>query len=339
MTLLKKLLGLVTACCLLMTAAAAADGDSDNDRFRDKTWEEVTEEFLAERGIGDDHIGIGYRNTVTGEEHYLNADTFYVGASLYKVPLNMYFCEKIYNGEMTGDDLINGTKYSYLRETSLVNSDNGSAGTLWLTFVTYRAYREAIAQYMGEDPDTVDEQYYGKLNNYFTPREMIYCMNLLQTQSERFPGILDALLRAEPNGYFKYHEQPCEVAQKYGYLNTYGDYDINCAAIVYTEEPFALVVFTVSVNHVEEIMADYCTLMIDYTEYRTEQNRLADEAEASAAPEAAPTPSPSPAPTAPAAENDPPHTSDPASYLVPLAAAAVLLAVLAVILYLKRKDR
>ena len=77
--------------------AAFADGE-DDERFKDKTWDEVIDQFLTEHNIDPEDVALGYRNTVTGEEHFLNGDTYLVAGSMYKVPLNMIYTEKIHNG-------------------------------------------------------------------------------------------------------------------------------------------------------------------------------------------------------------------------------------------------
>lgn len=100
MKLIKKILTLLAVLSLVfaLVPAAFADGEVPadtgetdfRDRFEGKSWEQVIDEFLAEMNTKPDQVGLGYFNTVTGEEHYLNGDTYFDAASMYKVPLNMY---------------------------------------------------------------------------------------------------------------------------------------------------------------------------------------------------------------------------------------------------------
>ena len=85
------------------TASAAGYGRGDK-RFEDKTWDQVVEDFLTQRSINPDTVGIAYYNTVTGEEHSFHGGWYWFGAGFYKVPLNMYFAERVYLGEMSGQD-------------------------------------------------------------------------------------------------------------------------------------------------------------------------------------------------------------------------------------------
>lgn len=261
--------------------AAFADGE-DDERFKDKTWDEVIDQFLTEHNIDPEDVALGYRNTVTGEEHFLNGDTYLVAGSMYKVPLNMIYTEKIHNGEMTMDDTIAGVKYSKLLEWTIINSDNDMAKILWKHLGTYRHYRELIAPYMGEDAATVDAKFYE--NNFCTARQMIHCLNLLETEKDNFPGLIDVMLKAEPKNYFKFHEQEYEVAHKYGYLVDGSKLYMNDCAIVYTDDPIVIVMFTDTLKNGYVALTDYCSLMSDYAQYHTALRRVqeAEEAERAA---------------------------------------------------------
>ena len=280
MKTIRRILSFAAALCLLFTAqtAAGAEEVEEDERFEGKTWDEVIENFLSEHDIAPEKVALGYKNTVTGEEHYLNGDEYHIAASMQKVPLNMIYTEKIYNGEMTTETEISGVAYGKMLEWSIVNSDNSMTWLLWNNLGTFREYREILAPYMGEDPETVDPKFLK--DNYFTAREVIYCLNLLQTQSERFPGVIDAMLRAEPDNYFKHHEQSCEVAHKYGYLWAGYTLYVNDCGIAFTDEPIVLVMFTLSVPKSSDVLADYCTLMIDYAQYHTAKTRAEEEKKA-----------------------------------------------------------
>lgn len=288
----KKLICLSAVLCFLLALFPAAFADDEDARFKDKTWDEVVEDFLQEHSIDPDDIALGYKNTVTGEEHYLNGDTYLIAGSMYKVPLNMLYCEKIHNGEMTMDDTISGVPYSNLLEWTIVNSDNDMAKLLWQHIGRYRTYRELIAPYMGEDAATVDAKFYE--NNFFTARQMIHCLNLLQTESDRFPGLIDVMLKAEPKNYFKFHEQKYEVAHKYGYLVEGSKLYMNDCAIVFTDDPIAIVMFTDTLKNGYTALTDYCALMSDYAQYHTALRRVQEAEEAErAAIEALNSPNPS----------------------------------------------
>lgn len=299
---------LMLAMLLPLAPAAMAEGEEDDARFADKTWEEILDEFLAEHHTDPASVACGWCNTVTGEEHYHNADQYMVSGSMYKVPINMIFTEKVHNGEIGWDTFIGGYRYEYCLHATIVDSNNDIAKGMWDYLGGYQPYRHILAPYMGEDPDTVDEKFYE--NNFFTPRQMIYALKLLATESERFPKLIDEMLQAEPNKYFKERAHDYDIAQKYGYWPDPNGWHValNDCAIIYTEEPICIVIFIDSVSEQasRELLKDYCDLMIAYTEYTTparkEAERIAaEEAAIAALNEATPAPQESESGDAPSA--------------------------------------
>ena len=89
----RKILALLLMLALLLPLAPAAmaeDGE-DDARFAGRSWEEIIDEFLSEHNAAPESVACGWCNTVTGEEHYHNADQYMVSGSMYKVPINMIF--------------------------------------------------------------------------------------------------------------------------------------------------------------------------------------------------------------------------------------------------------
>lgn len=288
MKLWKKLLCLCAALLFALSAGPVAFAEDttvaeDDARFAGKTWDQVIETFLEEHHLDTERVGLGYYNTVTGEEQYHNPDTYYIAASMFKVPLNMLFCEKISRGEMDWNTDVRGYRYEYLLRGTIIDSNNDLAEILWRAFgqgkwVPYRYYREQIAPYMGEDADNVDDLYYR--NNLFTSRQMIQCLHLLYDNPDRFPRLLDTMKEAEPNRFFLNHPQKVEVAHKYGYVVEDGYLYLNDCGVCYTEDPICIVCFTQGCPEPYKVLADYCTLMIDYAEYHTAERHRQELEEA-----------------------------------------------------------
>lgn len=271
----------------LIPAAQAAElpEDGDDPRFAGKSWEEIMDDFFTAHGTNKNNVACGWCNTVTGEQQYFNGDQYMVSGSMYKVPMNMIFTERVHNGEIGWDTFIGGYRYEYCLHATIVDSNNDIARGMWDYLGGYQPYRHLLAPYMGEDPDTVDQKFYE--NNFSTPRQMIYALNLLATESERFPRLIDEMKQAEPSKYFKVRAHSYEMGHKYGYYTEGSRLYLNDCAIIYTPEPICIVIFTDTVVEPYALLADYCDLMIDYTEYSTaqrkEQERLAAEAAAIAA--------------------------------------------------------
>lgn len=269
MKLLRKVLSATAAILILFACVPAAYAEGTDDaRFEGKTWEQVVDEFLYEYGVDTYNVALGYCNLATGEEHYYNGDKFMIAASLYKVPLNMYYNDLIYNGEMDFDTVIGyETTYDYLLEETIVYSNNETAGTLMQNMGGYQAMRRMFCDYMDLDADTVDPAFL--TNDYFTPRQMITCLRKLYDGSERYSKIIDYMKQAEPNNYFKFNTQQFEVAHKYGFDRVDFHEYLNDCAIVYTDEPIAIVMFSDTLNGGYNTMSSFCTLMSDYAQYAT----------------------------------------------------------------------
>ena len=261
----RRILAAAAVICLLAALLPSAFAARD-ERFDGKTWEQVTMDFLNRvKAMEQGMVAIGYYNTVSGEEQYLNPDEYITVGSCYKVPLNMIYCEKIANGEMQLDTPIFGIPYETLLRGTIIDSNNDYAKTLWDKLGSYRLYREMIAPYMGEDPQTVSWKCYE--NNFFTARQMITCLRTLYENPDRFPYLIDTMKEAEPNNYFHRDEHRFEIAHKYGYNNESYHYYIADSGIFYTTEPFLLVVLTDNTPQAFDVLAQYAVLMCDYTEY------------------------------------------------------------------------
>ena len=291
MKLFRRILSILAILCLmcaLLPSALATEVEepaasepplSAEERFEGKSWDDIMEEFFLKYGIDHERITVGYYNTVTGEEHYIRPDQYMVAASMYKVPLNMVYAERVYNGEMDWNTKIYTVEYQLLMEECIINSSNNFAEVLWSNLGGYSQFRRYIAPYMGEDPDTVDWKFYE--NNFFTARQMMTCLKTLYKESERFPKIIDTMKKAEPENYFSLFEDRYEVAHKYGFLQEEYHLYMNDCGIAFTDDPILLVMFTDNVNKAYDVLGEYCTLMCDYTQYnsdkRLEAERMAEE--------------------------------------------------------------
>ena len=268
MKLRKLLLSAAAVICtaLCLTSAASAV-DLNDQRFKDKTWEEVMADFLAEHETEAEQVTAGYYNTVTGEEHFLNPDQLMYGASVAKLPTNMLYAERVYNGEMTMDTLIRGNRYELLQRLSLVNSDNPAMETMVkdLGGGNYAEFRKQILPYIGLTEEDVDDAFLAR--NFFSSKQIMYTLKLLYSEPDRYPGVIDCLLQASPYDYFKGNQPPYTVAHKYGWYTDNGVQYLNDSAIVYTDDPILLVMFTGNVKEARQFLADYCSLMCDYAQY------------------------------------------------------------------------
>ncbi len=248
--------------------------------FEGKTWEEIIDTFFTERGVDPESLAFGYYNTVTGEEFYHNGDMYMVAASVYKLPLNMYYAEMVYEGEIEWSTTYGNIPYEKIQRSSIESSNNELSELLQFAIGDYREYRAAIAPILGVNTRTVEERYYQ--GNDFTPEQIISALKKLYSDPERYPRVEEYMFLGAPNNYFSYSEHRYRIAHKYGYLTYEGHNYFNDAAIVYTPDPILLVMFMDNTAGAINTMTDYCTLMCDYSEYT---RHLREEAEANATPE------------------------------------------------------
>ncbi len=281
MKVLKHLSALALALCLLLSLTAAAfaqEGETayDEEYFASHSWEEIVQDLFARYEADENRIALGYYNTVTGEEQFHQPDKYMIGASIYKVPLNMVFAQRVAEGEMDWDTPTPYYPYADMMHESIVYSNNDISGALMLELGGYVPFLKTIAPYLGVDPENVDPQYY---NERFTARQYITCLKTLYENQEDFPRIIETMQQAEPNNYFKLHEQRFDIAHKYGFWQENWALSLNDVGIAFTDDPILLVCFTYATNYAYELMSEYCTLMCDYAQYQRSR-RLEAEADA-----------------------------------------------------------
>ena len=242
-----------------------------------KTWDELIADFYDSHKLKYGYASFGYYNTVTGETHYHDEDRWFIGASIYKLPLGMLYAEMLKNGELTLEDEVRGTKLETLLYGMIVQSSNIYAERLWKYRGGYQDMRRDFLKYFDMDAETVDDVYWR--NNHFTARQMLTCLRHLYEDSETYAHIIDLMLIASPDRNFKSKEQKYEIAHKYGYVPENGVGYYNDTAICYTDDPICIVMLTQGIANPSGVLADFCTLACDYAQSSREQRLEAEEKE------------------------------------------------------------
>lgn len=280
---------IIAACILSFAAPAFADGAYADGQsiINDKELTGIVENFMSERGISKNGFSIGFCYTATGDTWYYNGDKWFYPASMYKVPLMMLLSEKVAAGELDQEkDLISGLPISTLEEYILTYSNNDYAHAVRSYLGGDEAWRQEVKKYSTlkdneYDPDYIDHCYFS--NRYITE-----VMKTLYFESERFPNIIECLMNAEPQHYFKLSMgETYDIAQKYGsYCDDYGQNFNHTTGIIYTENPCIVTVMTCNVGDYEKVISDAAQLMVNYSGsldkklkiYIEEQNAAAAEA-------------------------------------------------------------
>lgn len=307
----KKILAVLAAlimCFSLPLTAFAADAapapqPGAEISFEGKSWDDVVDELLEQFGTTRYSISAAYLNLVTGEEHYVNPDNYSRAASMYKLPLNMYFADSENGGVDAWAANYPELDYVEYRDKTLIDSDNERAEYMCELLGGYNEFRAKTAKYMGSDEDKVD----GTLlaDNLYSARDFAQCLKLLYNESERFPGILETMQKAAQDDFFCAEDCGFDVAHKFGFLERETDIEkevyANDCGIVFTTEPIALVMFTKDVAQPKALLGAYCSTMAKWAEYvrtapeataQPEPSPLVIEAPAEAAPEAEKAPFP-----------------------------------------------
>ena len=230
-------------------------------------WNQYKDVLFTYDNVDPDKLSFGYYNFDTGEEYYHNGNKYFIAASMYKVPLCMLFAEKIADGELTPNTEIAGYTLEELIRSSIVDSSNSAPEILWNSIGGYQEYKRQSAKYLCDNPDNMPWEYYE--NNNFTSEQLIYCLKLLVNEPERFPGIVDYMLLSGEGAHFKRDVSWCPIASKMGFVVDEGYHTVYTdMGIVYTTETFAIVMFTDNLDCGIDALADYCSLMCDYTNSR-----------------------------------------------------------------------
>jgi len=255
--------------------------------------EKMVDDYLTRKGIGKDRVGIGFCYTATGDEWFLNPDTWFYPGSMYKVPLMMILSERLRDGQIGEDTQIGGLDLDTVYRYILVNSNNDYAHAVRRFLIDGQGgdeiWRKEAQQYARIDK--YDERY--MLYCYFSPRYMTQVMETLYNDPDRFPKVLDNLLQAEQGHYFRLPDEMhvYDVAQKYGsYIDNENSNWNHTTGIIYTPNPFIITVMTKNVGGSEQVIADLGVLFKDYAlgldaeleafraeQARAEQERLAAE--------------------------------------------------------------
>ena len=254
-------------------AAAAENAGSDAEWDFSGGPDGVIGDFMAASGLNEENFAMGWYDTVSGEEWYYNPDAFFVAGSLYKLPLNMIYADRLAEGEVTEKDYADGWQIGTAMRASIVRSDNAAAQALRRGLgLDNSAYRNRMAQYSGLDASELPSSYY--TDNCMSPRFMINTLRALYGDAEKYAVIIDYMKQALPGHYFRLTQGEYEIAHKYG---AKGNAKNDCG-IVYTPRPFLLVVF-LRAGRGEQYLGEICRIMTAYSLYR---EQLSDAAALSA---------------------------------------------------------
>ena len=279
----RRLLSLLL--CLMMLASIPVSALADDTAAADtgiidaQKLNEMTESFLAERGIDPKDFSLGFCYTATGDEWYYNGDEWFYPASMYKVPLMMLLSERVNSGEITQDTYIYDKPVSEIEELILVYSNNEWAHYIRTYLGGDEQWRAEAKKYASLKDDEYDPDYMDYC--YFNNRYITSVMKTLYSDPDSYPNIIDCLLRAEPTHYFRLSESiegVYDVAQKYGSFDDQIGQSFNhTTGIVYTPNPCIVTVMTCNVSNYEKVISDAALMLTEYSLSLDEQLKSYEE--------------------------------------------------------------
>ena len=250
---------LVFAALLSLAASALAEGGGEEPALA-----ALLSDYIQGKNINGGNISIAYYNTVSGEEYLWNGEEYFMAASIYKLPLNMYYYELEAAGEISPDDYIGGYRLSQCHQHSLQYSNNELSEAMIARLGSFRQYKALIAKYGGIPEESLPETYF--TGNYFNAA---FILNTLKTLYDGREGVyapaIQFLKDAHPGQWFEtgVPDSECTIAQKYGaYVSDYTY--IHAVGVVYAPEPFLLAVFTRGVANAERVLGEVARLCYDY---------------------------------------------------------------------------
>ncbi len=281
------LLALLLLAPLLLPQRAAAEetGPDAEWDFAGLGLDGVIDGFMADNGLDGENFAMGWYDTVTGEEWYYNPDMFAKAASMYKLPLNMIYADRLAAGEITERSCVGRWQVGTAMRASIVRSDNEAAQALRRGLkVGNTEYRNMLAQYSGLDTAELPASYY--TDNCISPRFMIGTLRALYDDAEKYAAVIDYMKQATPGHYFCLTQGEYEIAHKYGSFQGAR----NDCGIVYTPQPFLLTAH-IRDGHGERLLGELCRIMTAYSLWRGDTLAAAPPAPAETpAPAAAQTP-------------------------------------------------
>lgn len=254
----RRLAALLLGLTLWTVPAAAVETQAASEDLT-----ALMDDFRAEYGLNEGNFSLCYYNTVTGEEYRYNDTKFMIAASTYKLPLNMHYYEMEAAGEISSAAMIGATTLADAHYQSLVWSNNDVSIDMLYNLGNFRTYKNTMKQYFTMPEEEIDSIYYA--DNYYCTSMMLDTLKHLYEGGDKFDEMIGYMKQAQPGEYFKMYVTDYEIAHKYGYYVDDGVTAINDTGIIYTPQPFLLVVYTSDAPGGAEVLGRAAEVLTEYT--------------------------------------------------------------------------
>ena len=310
------LLSLIVVCLLLnnqdinvleRTQPVAAKEDAPDNTSNDSSNEEATvveepivpsedenmkilmQNTMEKYNLNENNFAYFYYNKENEKYYFYNDDVFFTAASTVKVPVAMYYYDKINDGTYTKDSkiLYAGGTYeagggttaatysvgdsiplSFLLKQSIVNSDNTAVNIL-IKNLGYSNCRQDISEYAEEDL-VIPESFYSE--NITSASYAYDVINRLYENQDSYTDLIEDMKQSSMGIYLKKYITDYDVAHKYGSYNGY----VHDYGIVFGKQPYLIGVFTKGVPEADEVIANISLDVLNYTLGKLEVEPLSE---------------------------------------------------------------
>lgn len=236
----------------------------------------LIENVIRNKNLNENNFSFFYYNTKNNKYYFYNKDTYFTAASTIKVPVAMYYYDKINNGKLTSKTKLlytqdcyeegSGTtasRYSYgesipidfLLNQSIVNSDNTAVNVL-VKNLGQTQYRYDIAKYSSKE---LSEDFYK--NNIISASYGYDVINYLYKNIENYSTLIQDMKNSSMGQYLKKYIKDYEIAHKYGSYNGY----VHDYGIVFTDTPYLIGIFTKNIPNSDELIASISSDVLNLT--------------------------------------------------------------------------
>ena len=241
----------------------------------DWTAQDVIDWFICHYELDADCFSVCFYCPATGERAAWNEDAYFLAASTFKLPLNMYYYEQEAAGVYSPNTIVGGMPLSLAHQQSLLWSLNEVSVEMIYYLGPFFVYKQLVTERYGTLPEEdYPMAYWG--NNYYSTHFMVDTLTYLYERLDEFPELVDYLKEAMPGYFLRKYNGDVPVLHKYGSL----DLNVHDVGILFTEEPCLTAIYTHEYQKTvfgAELISRLGKALIDYQTQRTELNRLAAE--------------------------------------------------------------
>lgn len=233
----------------------------------------------AKYNLTEDNFAFFYYTIEDKKYYFYNENKAFMAASTVKVPVAMYYYDKINNGEMNlnytityeQEDYEEGggstsamykigqsVPISYLLKESIIDSDNTAVNIL-IKNLGKEEYRYKIAEYT-DQKEKLPEEFYSK--NITTASFGYHVIDHIYQNKLQYEELINYMKHSSMNLYLKKYIDKYEVAHKYGsydgYVHDYG--------FVLADKPYLIGVYTKGISDADEVIAQISLDVLNKTE-------------------------------------------------------------------------